>query len=268
MEQTQIQIENKNENLEVVKLKEKTDAIFLASGISLTIHYKSRNIVLTQSSFFRKDSNFMIFPRSNDLHTCHLKDVITRKNIIVGDYTYYHDFDDPVEFENKNVLYQYPVNQDKLIIGKFCSIAAGVKFLFNGGNHKNNSFVNYPFSIFEELWEHSLPVNGSWDNKGDIIIGNDVWIGHDAIIMAGVKIGDGARIATRAIVTKDVKAYEVVGGIPAKSIKMRFDEDTIELLEQIEWWNMDKDEIKKNMNILMNDNVNELRELLVKQRCN
>lgn len=86
--------------------------------------------------------------------------------------------------------------------------------------------------------------------------------------MAGVKIGDGARIATRAIVTKDVKAYEVVGGIPAKSIKMRFDEDTIELLEQIEWWNMDKDEIKKNMNILMNDNVNELRELLVKQRCN
>jgi len=208
----------------------------------------------------------MIFPRTNDPHTCHLKEIITNNNIIIGDYTYYHDFNDPKQFEKKNVIYQYPINNDKLIIGKFCSIASGAKFLFNGGNHRKDSFANYPFAIFYELWEHCLPINSIWDNKGDIIIGNDVWIGHEAIIMAGVKIGNGARIATRAVVTKDVKAYTVVGGIPARNIKMRFDESTIELLEQIEWWNMDKEEIKKNINILMNNNINELKSLLLNRK--
>ena len=159
----------------------------------------------------------MRFPRSNDPNTCHLKEVITKTNITVGEYTYYHDFDDPSRFEECNVLYHYPVNNDRLIIGKFCSIASGAKFLFNGGNHKNDSFVNYPFAIFGELWEHSLLVNRSWDNKGDIVIGNDVWIGHEAIIMAGVTIGNGARIAARAIVTKDVKPYEVVGRQPREA---------------------------------------------------
>lgn len=210
--------------------------------------------------------NEMIFPRTNDSHLCHLKEIITNKNIIIGDYTYYHDFDDPGKFQEKNVIYQYPINDDKLIIGKFCSIASGAKFLFNGGNHKNDSFANYPFAIFDELWEHSFPVNSSWDNKGDIIIGNDVWIGYEAMIMAGVKIGNGARIATRAIVTKDVKAYEVVGGIPAKNIKMRFDEKTIELLEQIQWWNMDREEIKNNMHILMNNNTDELKTFLLNKQ--
>jgi virginiamycin A acetyltransferase len=208
----------------------------------------------------------MIFPRPNDSQTCHLKEVITKPNIEVGEYTYYHDYNNPKDFEKNNVLYHYPVNKDKLIIGKFCSIAHGAKFLFNGGNHKSNSFANYPFAIFGDLWEHALPVNSSWDNKGDIVIGSDVWIGYDAVIMAGVHIGNGARIATRAVVTKDVKPYEVVGGVPAKTIKSRFDDETVKLLEELKWWDRSADFIKNNLEVLMNNDKAELRELVLKSR--
>lgn len=202
-----------------------------------------------------------IYPRVGDWHTCHLKEVVKNPNIQVGDYTYYHDFENPLDFEKKNVLYHYPVNKDRLIIGKFCSIASGAKFLFNGGNHKSDCLINYPFAIFKDLWEHDLQVFDSWENKGDIVIGNDVWIGHDAIIMAGVTIGDGARIATRAVVTKDVGSYEVVGGVPAKLIKKRFDIETIDTLEKLQWWNKSETEIKCIMQVLMSSDIKELKKL-------
>lgn len=214
--------------------------------------YKKRN----------KNMANKLYPRTNDNHTCSLKDIVQGENIVVGEYSYYHDFKDPLGFENNNVLYHYPVNKDKLIIGKFCSIAHGVKFIFNGGNHKNESYVNYPFAIFGELWDHSIPVTDSWDNKGDIIIGNDVWIGHEAMIMSGVTIGNGARIGSRAVVTKNVNPYEVVVGVPARVVKKRFGEDEIELLEQIQWWNWTADVIRKNMDVLMHRNINELKTLL------
>ena len=203
-----------------------------------------------------------IFPRPGDTQTCHLKEVVKDKNLIVGDYTYYHDFENPRDFEKNNLLYHYPVNNDKLIIGKFCSIASGAKFLFNGGNHRSDNFVNYPFAIFNDLWDTDYKVTDSWENRGDIIIGNDVWIGYEALIMAGVKIGDGARIATRAVVTKDVKPYEVVGGVPAKPIKKRFDEETIALLERLQWWNKSEAEIKRLIPLLMSMDKNKLKELL------
>lgn len=204
-----------------------------------------------------------IYPRSNDSQTCYLKNVITSPFITVGDHSYYHDFENPLDFERKNLLYHYPyVNNDKLIIGKFCSIASGAKFLFNGGNHKSDSFVNYPFVIFPELWDAGLKVNESWNNKGDIVIGNDVWIGFEAVIMAGVTIGDGARIATRAVVTKNVAPYEVVGGVPAKTIKKRFDEETIALLDQLKWWDQSDGWIKKHIPELMNADQQLLRQLI------
>lgn len=203
-----------------------------------------------------------LFPRPGDRQTCHLREVIKSDHIIVGEYTYYHDFADPLAFERENVLYHYPLsNHDKLIIGKFCSIASGAKFLFNGGNHKSESFVNYPFAIFGDLWPAGLEINESWDNKGDIVIGNDVWIGYQALIMSGVTIGDGARIASRAVVTKDVKPYEVVGGVPARLIKKRFDEETIEWLEQLKWWDKEEAEIKKMIPLLMNSNKQDLKSL-------
>ncbi len=204
------------------------------------------------------------FPRISDKNTCSLKAVVNDKRIIIGDYTYYHDFKDPVDFEQNNVLYHYPVNDEKLVIGKFCSIASGAKFLFNGGNHKNESFANYPFAIFPDLWPVGLRINDCWDNKGDIIIGNDVWIGFEALIMAGVTISDGARIGSRSVVTKDVGPYEVVGGIPAKLIKKRFDDDTIELLLKLRWWDLDEATIMENITTLINADKEALKELVQK----
>jgi len=203
-----------------------------------------------------------IFPRTGDKNTCNLREVVTKPNIEVGEYTYYHDFDDPLQFQDKNVLYHYPVNNDRLVIGKFCSIAHGAKFLFNGGNHKRTACVNYPFAIFGEQWKHELSIADSWDNKGDIVVGNDVWIGFEALIMAGVTIGDGAIVAAHAVVTKDdVSAYGVVAGAPAKLIRKRFPDKDIELLEEIQWWDWPEERIKRDLGLLMGDVVG-LRQAL------
>ncbi|MGE4553736.1 MAG: CatB-related O-acetyltransferase [Desulfovibrionaceae bacterium] len=206
------------------------------------------------------DTNRQLFPRTGDTHTCHLQAAVTKPNIIVGDYTYYHDFNDPLKFQDQNVLYHYPVNNDTLVIGKFCSIAHGTKFLFNGGNHRNDACVNYPFAIFGELWEHALDITASWDNKGDIVIGNDVWIGFEALILAGVTVGDGARIGSRAIVTRDVPPYAVVAGAPARVLKKRFTEDEIAQLEAIRWWDWPEDRIKRDLGLLMRGDVAALRQ--------
>ena len=179
-----------------------------------------------------------IFPRTNDATTVYLKNVVSNPNIIVGEYTMYHDFvSDPTQFEKKNVLYQYPINGDRLIIGKFCSIACGAKFLFTSANHTMKSLSTYPFPIFFEEWGlDRADITTAWDNKGDIVIGNDVWIGYEAIILSGVTIGDGAIIGARAVVTKDVSPYTVVGGVPAKEIKKRYDPQTIDRLRRLCWW--------------------------------
>ncbi|APC40856.1 CatB-related O-acetyltransferase [Clostridium estertheticum] len=202
-----------------------------------------------------------IYPRSNDNQTIYLKNVITRDNIKVGDYTIYNDFNnDPRDFEENNVLYQYAVNNDKLIIGKFCSISCKAKFLMTSGNHTMKSLSNYTFPIFYEEWD--LPVShitDAWDNKGDIEIGNDVWIGYDAIIMSGVKIGDGAIIATRALVTKDVPPYTIVGGVPAKVIKKRYDDETISKLLKIKWWNWTYEKIQANVKYIQSGNIDKLK---------
>ncbi len=190
-----------------------------------------------------------VYPRTGDTQTIYLKNVITNANIEVGDYTMYNDFvKDPIKFEHNNVLYHYPVNHDRLIIGKFCSIACGTKFLFNSANHALDSLSTYPFPLFSEEWGlKPKNVAESWDNKGDIIIGNDVWIGFEAVILAGVTIGDGAIVGARAVVTKDVAPYTIVGGVPAKPIRKRFDAQTIKALLEIRWWDWDEDKIAQNI---------------------
>lgn len=201
-----------------------------------------------------------IYPRTNDYETVYLKNVITDPNIIVGDYTMYNDFvSSPLLFEKNNVLYHYPVNNDRLIIGKFCSIACGAKFIFTSANHTLRSLSTYPFPIFFEEW--GLDINqiaSAWDNKGDIVIGNDVWIGYEAVILSGVHIGDGAIIGTRAVVTKDIPPYTIVGGVPAREIRKRFDEETINQLRQIQWWNWPYDKIKKFLPYIMQGEVDKL----------
>lgn len=204
-----------------------------------------------------------IYPRTGDTQTVYLKSVITRPNIEVGDFTIYNDFvNDPREFEKNNVLYHYPINHDRLIIGKFCSIACGAKFIFNCANHTLKSLSTYTFPLFFEEWD--LPkseVATAWDNKGDIVIGNDVWIGYDAVIMAGVTIGDGAIIGTRAVVVKDVEPYSIVGGIPAKEICKRFSPDIIARLRKLQWWNWPPEKIQSIIQYIQNGNIEVLEKL-------
>ena len=201
-----------------------------------------------------------IYPRSGDNQTVYLKSVITHQNIEVGDFTIYNDFvNDLRDFEKNNVLYHYPINHDRLIIGKFCSIACGAKFIFNCSNHTLKSLSTYTFPLFFEEWD--LPksdVVSAWDNKGDIVIGNDVWIGYDAIIMAGVTIGDGAIIGTRAVVTKEVEPYSIVGGVPAKEIRKRFSTDIIARLQELQWWNWDADIIRNSIKAIQDGDLGSL----------
>lgn len=201
-----------------------------------------------------------IYPRSGDKETVYLKSVISNPNISVGEFTMYNDFvNDPMQFERNNVLYQYPINHDKLIIGKFCSIACGAKFIFNSANHTLSSLSTYPFPIFFEEWGLNIKdVADAWDNKGDIIIGNDVWIGYEAVIMAGVTVGDGAIIGTRAVVTKDVPPYTIVGGVPAKPIRKRFDNEALDELLKIRWWDWPEEKIARNIQAIQSGCLKQL----------
>lgn len=205
-----------------------------------------------------------IYPRTGDKETIYLKHVITNPNIMVGDFTMYNDFvNDPTLFEKNNVLYHYPINHDKLQIGKFCSIACGAKFLFNSANHTLSSLSTYPFPLFFEEWGlEKKDVTNAWDNKGDIVIGNDVWIGYEAVVLAGVTIGDGAIIGTRAVVTKDVPPYTIVGGVPAKPIKRRFSEETISALLEIQWWNWSEERIARNIGTIQSGNIEQLKQTM------
>lgn len=201
-----------------------------------------------------------IFPRTGDTQTIYLKNVITNPNITIGDYTMYNDFvNDPRDFQKNNVLYHYPINHDKLVIGKFCSIACGAKFIFTSANHTLKSLSTYPFPLFFEEWDlDKADVTDSWDNKGDIVIGNDVWIGYEAVIMSGVTIGDGAIIGTRAVVTKDIPPYTIVGGVPAKPIRKRFADDIVASLLEIKWWEWEAEKIKRNISAIQNGCIDEL----------
>lgn len=194
-----------------------------------------------------------IYPLEGHRRLCFLKNIIQNPNIIVGDYTYYDDFENVYNFE-KNVKYHFDFIGDKLIIGKYCMIASDVTFIMNGGNHLSESISAYPFAIFGNGWEGAMD-GKSYPYKGDTLIGNDVWIGYKAVIMPGVKIGDGAIIASKSVVTKDVAPYAIVGGNPAREIKKRFDDAKIEKLLSIQWWNWPPEKIGTHVHLLAGGDV-------------
>ena len=203
----------------------------------------------------------MVFP--NEYKTsCFIKNVITAPNILVGDYSYYDDAVDPTGFEKNNVLFNYPEFGDKLIIGKFCQIASGTKFIMGAANHRISSATTYPFNVFGGAWSESTPLHmEQLPRKGDTIIGNDVWIGQNVTVMPGVHIGDGAVIAANSVVTGDIPAYHIAGGNPCRIIRKKFDDDLISYPEKIKWWDWDEEKIFMNLEKLCSGDLEEIRSI-------
>ena len=200
-----------------------------------------------------------LYPIEGVTRTVYLKNIINNPQIIVGDYTYYDDPEDVHNFE-KNVLYLFDFMGDKLIIGKFCQIATGVRFIMNGANHAMDGISTYPFKVFGSEWSNRASMNVV--SKGNTIIGNDVWIGNNATIMQGIKIGDGAIIGTNSLITKDVEPYTIVGGNPAREIRKRFDKETIEFLLKLQWWNWDLEKLTANLHLITSHDIEALKKIL------
>lgn len=185
-----------------------------------------------------------VYPVPGTKSVTYVRPTIKKPNIIVGEFTYFSDED----FES-HVTHHYDFNGDKLIIGKFCQIAAGVNFIMNGANHQMNAVSTFPFYIFNG-WNQDVPPLSEMPLKGDTVVGNDVWIGQNATILPGVKIGDGAIIGANSTVGSDVAPYTIVAGNPAKLIRKRFDDELIEILEKVKWWNLPISEINELIPLL------------------
>ena len=189
---------------------------------------------------------------------CFIKNKVQNPNIEIGDYTYYDDPEGAENFE-RQVLYHFPFIGDRLVIGKFCALARGVRFIMNGANHKTSGISTYPFFIFGNGWERAAPQPGELPYKGDTVIGHDVWIGYDALIMPGVRIGNGAIIPARSVVTSDVPPYTVYGGNPARLIRERFAPEVVAELEAIAWWDWPVERISQSLEAITGGDVKALR---------
>ena len=202
-----------------------------------------------------------IFPIKGVNNLINVKPTIKNPNIIVGDFTYFGD----VDFE-KHVTHHYDFIGDKLIIGKFCQIASGVEFVMNGANHQMNAASTFPFYIFEG-WEQEVPPLSEMPLKGDTVVGNDVWIGQNAVILPGVHIHDGAIIGLNSVVASDVAPYTIVAGNPAKEIRKRFDDELISLMLEFCWWDLSIEEINSLIPILTCSNLEKVK-IFLKERLN
>jgi virginiamycin A acetyltransferase len=193
-------------------------------------------------------------------HTIFLKNFINHPNIQIGDYTYFNDFRLPVNDVRQLLIpYMHQGAPEKLVIGKFVQLAHGVQFITSSANHQMDGFSTYPFAVFGEPWVSCY--EAKWPNKGDTVVGNDVWIGHEALIMPAVSIGDGVIIASRSVVTKDIPPYTIVAGNPAKVIRKRFDEEIIASLLEIKWWDWPIDVINKNIAAIVAADVDDMKKI-------
>lgn len=206
-----------------------------------------------------------IFP--NEYKTsCFIRNVVKAPNISIGEYTYYDDARDPTGFERNNVLFNYPEFGDRLIIGKFCAIAAGTVFVMGPANHRISSATTYPFNVFGGAWRENTPDHMSQlPHKGDTIVGNDVWFGRECVVMPGVKIGDGAIIAAYSVVAKDVPPYTVFGGNPARLLKRRFDDELTALLLKLKWWDFEPEKLLEYLPLLCDSDLEKLRRTIKRE---
>ena len=189
---------------------------------------------------------------------CFIRNTVQNPQIVVGEYTYYDDPDNSEDFE-RNVLYLFPFIGDRLVIGRYCAIARGVRFIMNGANHALGGFSTYPFSIFGGGWERVTPAMEALPYKGDTVIGNDVWLGYEALVMPGVRIGDGAIVAARSVVTSDVEPYTIVGGNPARPLRERFAPEVIDALLEIRWWEWDAAHVTQHLEAIVGADLDALR---------
>lgn len=208
----------------------------------------------------------MIGPDKNKIHpnphvpsVCFIKNIIKNPNIIVGDYTYYDDYETDGEDFEKHVTHFYPFIGDKLIIGKFCSLAKGIRFIMNGANHRLDGLTTYPFNIMGNGWEKVTPRIEDLPLKGDTVIGNDVWTGENVTILPGVHIGDGAIIGANSVVAKNIEPYSVAVGNPCQVVKKRFSEEKIQILLNLKWWDWGEEKIFNNLEALVKGNIEELK---------
>lgn len=188
---------------------------------------------------------------------CYIRNTVDNPQIQVGEYSYYDDPEDSEGFA-RNVLYLFPFIGDRLIIGRYCAIARGATFVMNGANHRMSGFSTYPFNIFGNGWERSTPLPQELPYKGDTVVGNDVWIGYEAMLMPGVRVGDGAIVAARSVVASDVPAYAIVAGNPARVVRMRYDEAQVQRLQRIAWWNWDADKVSRNLELIVGADLDAL----------
>jgi virginiamycin A acetyltransferase len=187
----------------------------------------------------------------------YLRNIVHNPQIEIGEYTYY---DDPVDTGNfeRNVLYLFPFVGDRLVIGRYGAIARGVTFVMNGANHKLSGFSTYPFNIFGGEWARVTPLPEELPLKGDTVVGHDVWLGYEALVMPGVSIGSGAIVAARSVVTADVPPYAIVGGNPARVLRMRYDDATIERLLRIAWWDWDAAKVTRHLERIVGTDLDAL----------
>ena len=199
----------------------------------------------------------LAYPLAATRQVAFLKNVVDHPMIEIGEYTYYDDPDGPERFVETCVHYHFEHMGDRLIIGRFCALAAGVRFIMNGANHALDGFSTYPFSIFGNGWEDP---GADWarSSRGDTVIGNDVWIGRGASVMPGVRVGDGAVIGTGAVLACDAPAYAVMVGNPARAVKRRFSDDVIARLLAVAWWNWPASAVAANLGAIRGADIDAL----------
>lgn len=201
-----------------------------------------------------------IHPNAAIPSVCYIKNTITRPNIIVGDYSYYDDPVDSEHFED-HVTHHYDFIGDRLIIGKFCAIAKNIEFIMNGANHRMCSITTYPFNIMGNGWEISNPESSELPLKGDTIVGNDVWIGQNTVVLPGVHVGDGAIIGANSVVASDIPAYHIAVGNPCRVVKRRFDDNLIAYLLELKWWDWPAEKIFANLDALTSPDLEKIQQI-------
>lgn len=198
------------------------------------------------------------YPLAHTKRVVFLKNILSGEHVSAGDYSYYDDPATPENFQENNILYHYDFIGDRLDIGKFCALATGTRFIMNGANHRMDGPSTFPFPIFGAGWAEHMDLLSDLPHKGDTLVGNDVWFGYNSLIMPGVTIGHGAIIAAGSVVTTNIPPYAIVGGNPARIVKFRYPDKTIERLLACGWWHWPLARITENIRAIMAGDITEL----------